>query len=60
MKNSRRDFVKKTLIGTAAVSFGGILPGFNAKSYGRIMGSNERLMISCMGLNARGWLLFPG
>ena len=55
MKNSRRDFVKKTLIGTAAISFGGILPGFSAKSYGRIMGSNERLMISCMGLNARGF-----
>ncbi len=55
MENSRRDFVKKTLIGTTALSFGGILPGFSAKSYARIMGSNERLMISCMGLNARGF-----
>lgn len=55
MKNSRRDFVKKTLIGTASISFGGILPAFSAKSYSRILGSNERLMVACMGVNARGF-----
>ncbi|WP_257668343.1 twin-arginine translocation signal domain-containing protein [Parapedobacter tibetensis] len=31
--NSRRDFIKKTAIGAAALSFGGVLSGFSAKSY---------------------------
>jgi predicted dehydrogenase len=41
-------------MGAAAVSFGGILPGFTAKSYGNIMGSNERINVAAMGVNARG------
>jgi len=28
---TRRDFIKKTAVGTAALSLGGILPGFTAK-----------------------------
>ena len=55
MKNTRREFVKNSLIGAASLSFGGILPGFSPESYGRIMGSNDRLMVSCMGLNGRGY-----
>ncbi|MBA7581242.1 hypothetical protein ES708_23144 [subsurface metagenome] len=31
MKKTRRDFIKKTMLSTAAVSLGGILPGFSAK-----------------------------
>jgi len=54
MENSRRDFIKKTVAGTAAVSFGGILPGFSAKSYSNITGANERIMVACMGVNSRG------
>lgn len=54
MKNSRRDFLKKTVIGATALSFGGVLPGFSAKSYGNIIGANERLNIAMMGVNARG------
>ena len=54
MENSRRDFIKKTVAGTAAVSFGGVLPGFSAKSYSNITGANERIKVACMGVNSRG------
>ena len=54
MENNRRDFIKKTITGAAALSFGGILPGFNAKSYASIMGANERIQIGMMGVNSRG------
>jgi len=52
--NSRRSFIKKTTAATAAVSFAGILPAMSAKSYGCIMGANERIAVSVMGVNARG------
>ncbi len=39
----------------AAVSLGGILPGFSAKSYGSILGANERIMVASMGVNSRGF-----
>lgn len=52
--NSRRDFLKKTLIATSAVGLGGILPGFSAKSYGNIIGANAKLRVSVMGVNSRG------
>src|SRR5450759_5259052 len=54
MENNRRDFIKKTMTGAAAISFGGILPGFNAKSYASIVGANERIQIGIMGVNSRG------
>lgn len=54
MKNSRRDFVKKAMTGAAVVSFGGILPGFSAKSYGSILGANDRITVASMGVNSRG------
>ena len=52
--HSRRSFIKKTTAASAALSFGGILPAMSAKSYGRIIGSNERIAISVMGVNSRG------
>ena len=59
MKNSdsRRDFIKKTVTGAAALSIGGVLPGFSAKSYGRILGANERVQVAMMGVNSRGLAL---
>lgn len=59
MKNSdtRRDFIKKTVTGAAALSFGGVLPGFSAKSYARILGANERIQVAMMGVNSRGLAL---
>lgn len=54
MKNSRREFMKKSLAGTALVSAGGILAGFSASSYNRIMGANDKIRVSIMGVNSRG------
>jgi predicted dehydrogenase len=55
MEESRRRFIKKTLSGVAAISFGGILPGFSAKSYASILGANERIRVASMGVNSRGF-----
>jgi predicted dehydrogenase len=41
-------------MGTTALTVGGILPGFNAKSYGRIIGANNKIVVSMMGVNSRG------
>jgi predicted dehydrogenase len=57
MDNLRRDFIKKTVAASAAISLGGILPGFNAKSYASILGSNERIKVGIMGVHARGLAL---
>jgi len=54
MEKNRRKFIKQAVTGVAALSVGGILPGFNAKSYGSIIGANERIRVACMGVNARG------
>lgn len=55
--NTRRSFIKTAVTGTAAVTFGGILPGFSAKSYASILGANERVRVAMMGVNARGLAL---
>lgn len=52
--NSRRSFIKKATLASATISFGGILPAFSPKSYGRIIGSNEKIRVSVMGVNSRG------
>lgn len=57
MTDSRRDFIKKTMAASAAVSLGGILPGFSAKSYGNIMGANDRIKVGIMGVHSRGLAL---
>jgi len=53
-RNSRREFLKKTAAGSAILMAGGILPGFSAESYRRIIGANEKFRISVMGVNSRG------
>jgi len=50
-KNSRREFIKTSALGAAAITIGGI--GMSAKSYGRIVGSNERLNVAIVGLGRR-------
>ncbi len=57
MEDSRRDFIKKTIAASAAVSLGGMLPSFSAKSYASILGANERIMVGVMGVHARGLAL---
>ena len=40
---TRRDFIKKTVVGTAALSLGSILPGFGSSRYQDILGANEKI-----------------
>lgn len=54
MENNRRDFIRKTVLGTAALTVGGVLPGFSARSYRNIAGANERINVGVMGVNSRG------
>src|SRR5680860_1051860 len=55
--NSRRDFIKKSAGASAAIVVGGVLPGYSALSYGRIIGSNDRIRVSAIGVNSRGFAL---
>lgn len=57
MANSRRTFIKNTIAGAAGLYVGGVLSGFNSKSYNRIIGSNDRIRVSMMGVNSRGYAL---
>lgn len=54
---NRRAFLRKTVMGGAAVFAGGVLPGLSAKSYARIVGSNERIHVGVIGVNSRGLAL---
>jgi predicted dehydrogenase len=47
---TRREFLEAMAVGGA-----GLAVGTTAKSYGRIVGSNERLNFAVMGLNGRGY-----
>ena len=55
MSSSRRKFIQKTSAASMAVAFGGILPGFSANQYKRILGSNEKINAAVMGVNSRGF-----
>ncbi len=57
MKNTRRRFIKNSLGTVAAVTAGGVLPGFSARSYASILGANDRLSVAVMGVNSRGLAL---
>jgi predicted dehydrogenase len=57
MSASRRDFIKKTAQGTAAIALSSFIPAFSAKSYARIMGANDRIRVGMMGVNSRGLAL---
>lgn len=48
LNNSRREFLKKTAIGTT-----GMVLGFSAKSYARIMGANDRVNVGVVGFSNR-------
>ena len=48
-EKSRRDFIKKSALGTA-----GITLGMTASSYARILGSNDRVNFAVVGINSRG------
>jgi len=48
----RRDFIKQGVLGTAGIAIGGL--GFSSKSYGSIIGSNDRINIAVVGIRGRG------
>jgi len=48
----RRDFIKKSAIGTAGIAMGGM--GLSAKSYASVMGANERLTVAIIGIRNQG------
>jgi predicted dehydrogenase len=48
----RRDFIKKSMLGSAGIAIGGM--GFSAKSYASILGANDRFRMAVCGVNGRG------
>ena len=51
MKSNRRTFIKSTAIGTTGIAIGGL--GMTAKSYGRIIGANDRIQVGVVGFSNR-------
>jgi predicted dehydrogenase len=49
--NSRRSFIRKSALGAAGFAIGGT--GMSAKSYGNILGANDRLNLAIVGLGRR-------
>jgi len=52
--HSRRDFFKKAGVGVAGLTIGGVLPGFSAAGYNRIIGANDRVNVAIVGVFSRG------
>jgi len=48
----RRDFIKKSTLGTAGIAIGSL--GFSSKSYSSIIGANDRITAAVIGLRSRG------
>lgn len=55
--STRRDFLKKAVLSTSALSFGGILNGMSAKSYFNVNGANDKIRVAAIGVNSRGGAL---
>ncbi|MGV8095324.1 MAG: Gfo/Idh/MocA family protein [Mangrovibacterium sp.] len=51
MNNSRRSFIKKSTVGAAGIAIGGM--GMTAKSYGSILGANDRVRVGILGFSNR-------
>ena len=48
----RREFIKKSMIGTGGVAIGAM--GFSSKSYGSIIGANDRINLAVIGIRNQG------
>ena len=54
----RREFIQKSSVGAAALTVGGLT--FSAKSYGRIIGANDKVNVAVVGFSDRfNSALFP-
>ena len=49
---TRRNFIKKTTTGAAAVTLGGMV--FPASAYANILGANDQINCAVIGINSRG------
>ena len=50
---NRRDFLKKVSTGTAAMAIGGVGLGLSAKSYGQVLGANDKVRVGIIGFSDR-------
>jgi predicted dehydrogenase len=48
----RRDFIKKSALGTAGIAIGGL--GLSAKSYASVLGANDRIIMAVIGIRNQG------
>lgn len=48
----RRDFIKKSALGTAGIAIGGL--GLSARSYSSVIGANDRLNVAIIGIRNQG------
>ena len=48
----RREFIKKSALGSAGIAIGGM--GFASKSYASIIGANERINVAVIGIRNQG------
>jgi len=53
MDMDRRNFIRNTSLGAAAVSIGGVSSGMSARSYSRVIGANDRIFVAIAGLGRR-------
>ncbi len=51
MVNTRRDFIRKTGLATGGIALG--MQAMSAKSYGRILGANDRVRVGIAGFSNR-------
>lgn len=50
---NRRDFLKKVSAGSAAMAIGGVGLGLSAKSYGQVLGANDKVRVGVVGYSGR-------
>lgn len=50
---TRRDFLKKATAGVAGLTLGGWTSGLSARSYGRVMGANDKVRVGVIGFSDR-------
>ena len=50
---NRRNFIKKMAAGAAGATIGGAAYGFSAKSYGNILGANDKIRVGVVGFSDR-------
>lgn len=50
---SRRDFLKKATAGVAGLTLGGLGNGLSARSYGRVIGANDKIQVGVVGFSDR-------